>query len=223
MESLELFALEELTGTTAVSISINFILCAIMSFIVRGFYIKYSTSLTGKHHIGTVLPILSLIVFLIIIVVKSSLALSLGLVGALSIVRFRTPIKEPEELVYLFLSIAVGLGYAAGYAFLTTLVTLSILSIIFFFLSNNTIGKISEYNLILSWQKDELTYEKILNEVMKISDSLKLVRLNNGPLNKSAIFLITPNDQHGIDKIANEIKKLDNTIDISFYESKTNW
>jgi uncharacterized membrane protein YhiD involved in acid resistance len=50
---------------------------------------------------------------LIITVVKSSLALSLGLVGALSIVRFRTPIKEPEELAYLFMAIAIGLGLGA--------------------------------------------------------------------------------------------------------------
>ena len=50
---------------------------------------------------------------LVITVVKSSLALSLGLVGALSIVRFRTPIKEPEELAYIFVSIAVGLCLGA--------------------------------------------------------------------------------------------------------------
>jgi uncharacterized membrane protein YhiD involved in acid resistance len=51
---------------------------------------------------------------LVISIVKSSLALSLGLVGALSIVRFRTPIKEPEELAYLFLAIAMGLGLGAA-------------------------------------------------------------------------------------------------------------
>ena len=90
------------------SVIFNFGMCVLMSFIARLFYIKYSTSLTGKHHIGTVIPILATIVFLVILIVKSSLALSLGLVGALSIVRFRTPIKEPEELVYLFLSIAIG-------------------------------------------------------------------------------------------------------------------
>jgi len=44
---------------------------------------------------------------LVISIVKSSLALSLGLVGALSIVRFRSAIKEPEELVYIFLSMAI--------------------------------------------------------------------------------------------------------------------
>ncbi len=86
----------------------NFILCFVMAFVVREFYVRRSFSLTGKNHIGSILPILSAVVFLVIVVVKSSLALSLGLVGALSIVRFRTPIKEPEELVYLFLAIALG-------------------------------------------------------------------------------------------------------------------
>ena len=85
----------------------SFVICVLMSFIVRDFYIKRSFSLTGKMHIVSIIPILSTVVFLVIVVVKSSLALSLGLVGALSIVRFRTPIKEPEELVYLFLAIAI--------------------------------------------------------------------------------------------------------------------
>jgi len=51
---------------------------------------------------------------LIITIIKSSIALSLGLVGALSIVRFRTPIKEPEELAYIFIAIAIGLGLGAN-------------------------------------------------------------------------------------------------------------
>ena len=51
---------------------------------------------------------------LIITIIKTSIALSLGLVGALSIVRFRTPIKEPEELLYIFVAIAVGLGLGAN-------------------------------------------------------------------------------------------------------------
>ena len=57
--------------------------------------------------------IVALSTVLIISVVKSSLALSLGLVGALSIIRFRTPIKDPEELGYLFFIIATGLAAGA--------------------------------------------------------------------------------------------------------------
>ena len=65
--------------------------------------------------------ILGLTTTLVITIVKSSLALSLGLVGALSIVRFRAAIKEPEELVYLFLVIATGLGCGAGQLRITSI------------------------------------------------------------------------------------------------------
>jgi len=68
---------------------------------------------------------------IIIVIVKNSLALSLGLVGALSIVRFRAAIKEPEELVYLFLVIAVGLGCGAGQIKVITVGILTSLLIIF--------------------------------------------------------------------------------------------
>ena len=64
---------------------------------------------------------------------KSSLALSLGLVGAFSIVRFRTPIKEPEELAYLFMAIAMGLGLGADQrtpTFVAGLIILGILALI---------------------------------------------------------------------------------------------
>ena len=205
------------------SVIFNFIMCVLMSFIARLFYIKYSTSLTGKHHIGTVIPILSTIVFLVILIVKSSLALSLGLVGALSIVRFRTPIKEPEELVYLFLSIAIGLGYAAGYTFLTTIITLAILGMIFFWLSNRKIDNKNEYNLILSWENESINFEKITDEIMEISSSLKLIRFNKGPLNKTASFMIVPNNDVNLDKMIERIGALDKNIEVNFYESKTNW
>ena len=106
----DLISINDLLSTNVAQIEIiptlySFFVCVLMSFIIRDFYIRRSFSLTGKQHIGSIIPILSTVVFLVIVVVKSSLALSLGLVGALSIVRFRTPIKEPEELVYLFLAI----------------------------------------------------------------------------------------------------------------------
>ena len=58
--------------------------------------------------------VLAFTTMLIITIVKSSLALSLGLVGALSIVRFRAAIKEPEELAFIFFAISIGLGLGAN-------------------------------------------------------------------------------------------------------------
>jgi len=205
------------------SLVINFILCVFMSFMVRSFYLKYSVSLTGKHHIGVVIPILASIVFLVIMVVKSSLALSLGLVGALSIVRFRTPIKEPEELIYLFLAIAIGLGYAAGHTLLTTILSVSILAMIYIWLSNKNIGKNNEYNLVINWKNEEISFEKITSALDATLQHLKLIRLDRGPSGSTAVLLAIPETNVEIDSLVDKIRSLDAEADVSFYEAKTNW
>ena len=201
----------------------SFAMCVIMSFIVRDFYIKRSFSLTGKMHIGSIIPVLSAVVFLVIIVVKSSLALSLGLVGALSIVRFRTPIKEPEELVYLFLAIAIGLGYAAGQILITTILSLSILFIVYMWLSNRKIAKTSEYNLVVKWTKADVMFEDILKEITLIVQNLKLVRLDKGPSDNTSVMLVIPNEKHPVETIANKLHILDDSMNVTFFEAKTNW
>ena len=201
----------------------SFFMCVVMSFIVRDFYIKRSFSLTGKMHIGSIIPVLSTVVFLVIVVVKSSLALSLGLVGALSIVRFRTPIKEPEELVYLFLAIAIGLGYAAGQILVTTILSLSILFIIYVWLSNRKIAKTSEYNLVVKWTKTDIMFEDILKELTPIVQNLKLVRLDKSHLDNTSVMLIVPDDNSPIETITNKLHKLDDHMKITFFEAKTNW
>jgi len=201
----------------------SFFICVLMSFIVRDFYIKRSFSLTGKMHIGSIIPVLSAVVFLVIIVVKSSLALSLGLVGALSIVRFRTPIKEPEELVYLFLAIAVGLGYAAGQILITTIITLSILFIVYIWLSNRKIAKTSEYNLVVKWSKQDVMFEDILKEITPVVQNLKLVRLDRGPSDNTSVMLVVPDNKSPVEAIANRLHKLDKNMKITFFEAKTNW
>ena len=201
----------------------SFSMCVLMSFIVRDFYIKRSFSLSGKMHIGSIIPILSAVVFLVIIVVKSSLALSLGLVGALSIVRFRTPIKEPEELVYLFLAIAIGLGYAAGQILATTIISLSILFMIYVWLSNRKIAKTSEYNLVVKWSKQDVMFEDILKEITPVVQNLKLVRLDKSSSDNTSVMLIVPDDKSPIETITNALHELDSDMKITFFEAKTNW
>ena len=118
-----------------VDISIgNFILAIILSTILAFFiklsYVKISRSLNDKEHFSDIFVPLAIITTLVITVIKFSLALSLGLVGALSIVRFRAAIKEPEELVYLFFVIGVGLANGANQflvAIIATVITIVIL------------------------------------------------------------------------------------------------
>ena len=93
--------------------SLYLVVGGVLSLYLRFLYRHFGSSASDAESITRVFPLLTLITTAVITVVKSSLALSLGLVGALSIVRFRAAIKEPEELVYLFLCIALGLSLGA--------------------------------------------------------------------------------------------------------------
>ena len=105
---------------------------AVLSFLVQLFYIRYSSSLSNRKEFSKNFVVLGVTTTIVIMIVKSSLALSLGLVGALSIVRFRAAIKEPEELVYLFLIIAIGLGCGANQlVIITTGIIFSLIIIVF--------------------------------------------------------------------------------------------
>ena len=85
-----------------------------LNYLLGKVYLRCSDSMSNRYTFSKLLPLISSATCLLIYIVKSSLALSLGLVGALSIVRFRTAIKDPEELIYLFVSIALGLASGAG-------------------------------------------------------------------------------------------------------------
>ena len=108
----------------------NLAVAALLSLLLRWHYFRFGRPMANRREFGQVFPLICMTTVLIITVVKSSLALSLGLVGALSIVRFRTPVKEPEELAYLFLAIAIGLGLGADQTIATVVSVLTILVVI---------------------------------------------------------------------------------------------
>ena len=97
------------------SLVIALALGLILAVTLRWHFERFGSTLSNRTEFAQVFPFITMTTILIITVVKSSLALSLGLVGALSIVRFRAAIKEPEELVYLFLCIAIGGALGAGH------------------------------------------------------------------------------------------------------------
>ncbi len=121
---------------SSVDISIgNFItaiiLSTILAFLIKLSYVKISKSLNDKEHFSEIFVPLAIITTLVITVIKFSLALSLGLVGALSIVRFRAAIKEPEELVYLFFIIGIGLANGANQFFIAIIATFITITILY--------------------------------------------------------------------------------------------
>src|SRR5512137_2225501 len=105
-------------------------IAALLGVILGQVYIHFGHSLSNRRVFARNFLVLVVTTTLIISIVRSSLALSLGLVGALSIVRFRAAIKEPEELAFLFLAISIGLGLGTGQALVTIVALLIILGLI---------------------------------------------------------------------------------------------
>ena len=93
----------QLSATSLSEFIIRFTLTIIFSLLIKNIYIYHSNSVSNKTIVANIFPLFSVAIFLIVITIKSSIVLSLGLVGALSIIRFRTAIKEAEQIVYFLI------------------------------------------------------------------------------------------------------------------------
>jgi hypothetical protein len=191
---------------------ISLIVASILSLLIQFFYIKFSSTLSNRIHFSKNFIVLGVTTAIIIMIVKNSLALSLGLVGALSIVRFRAAIKEPEELIYLFLIIATGLGCGAGQIKITIVGVLFSLFIIYFYyfvLSKKKIEYSELINLAIIIDQDikEEEITKIINKLKSISTELNFVSLSKTENNTSLNIDIRPKEFTEIIKITDIINK----------------
>ena len=106
--------LENMTSISILDIVVALTLAFGIGMFIFMVYKKTYQGVMYSSGFGTTLIALTMITTIVILAVTSNVVLSLGMVGALSIVRFRTAIKEPLEIAFLFWSIAVGIVLAAG-------------------------------------------------------------------------------------------------------------
>ena len=189
-KSLVDFFLNENVSISTGNFVQHLLVTLVLSLLVKIVYTKFSTTISNKKEFSKNFVILGLTTCIVITIVKSSLALSLGLVGALSIVRFRAAIKEPEELAYLFLIIAIGLGAGAGQIIIITIGTVVSLTVIVFLYSLNTKekNKINE-NLHFTISIDKELSKKDIDNLIKIIES-QVSHLELSSLNQSNKNLI---------------------------------
>lgn len=106
--------LENVTAVSLIDMSIALVLAFALGLFIFFVYKRTFSGVMYSSGFGVSLIAMTMITTLIILAVTSNIVLSLGMVGALSIVRFRTAIKDPLDIVFLFWSIGVGIVLAAG-------------------------------------------------------------------------------------------------------------
>ncbi|URN92991.1 MAG: DUF4956 domain-containing protein [Candidatus Pristimantibacillus lignocellulolyticus] len=173
---LDSFGTDIAIGQIIISLAISFIVGLFIYFLYRRIFsgILYSKSF------NVALIGMTMITATVIIAINSNLVLSLGMVGALSIVRFRTPIKDPTDLIFLFWAAVAGIVTGAGFYTLAIIGSLVIGLILFFFIKGGSTE--TPYLLVVNCDHDTAEQQaqaKISAEVKKFNVKQKTVTPGN--------------------------------------------
>ncbi len=240
MESQLYTTLQE--NISPLSTQLNFIegfyilfLASISGIYVRYLYLKFSLTFSSRISFGNTLLMVCISVASLVAVVKASLALSLGLVGALSVIRFRTAVKEPFNLAFLLLSISMGISVGASQYLFTLLIALfGLLAVLYSYYSTKYNGIRAKKNTKSVFNFDEvdtlsiiLPPNSLLNDfyekLRKYSDYyylLSLDQVDNQPI--SIVLKVKINNTESLNSLKEEIFKKFPGSSFSYYNSPSN-
>lgn len=200
------------------------LLCVIVSsFFVQWHYRRYFPVFSKSQSMERTLVVIAIVTFLVITTVKSSLALSLGLVGALSIIRFRTPIKEPFELSYLFLAIAIGLGFGAGQVLTTVTVVFVLLGILIIIMRKSDVSDNDLHFIYITIDRaitSSSTKDLIKNLQENFDQSIILRRMDQTPESLQLTLCMKLEDTAQLTKISHDIEAIFSPSNLSIVDGQ---
>ncbi len=202
--------LEQFTNTINLTdFFIGFFLTALLAILIRWFYIRFGEAVSNRTRFANNFLPLALVTMLIITIVKSSLALSLGLVGALSIVRFRAAIKDPEELTYLFMTIGLGLAMGAN-QFVMGLVAIPLILLILWGHKqmNGQVNKNAKEGLFVNIQTDQNDLQAITKLLTEHLPYVELKRMDNTANGLDLSFLCKAENLGQMEKLSQALQGL---------------
>ena len=145
--------LANFSSVSALDVALALVLAFVIGLFIYAIYKKTYSGVMYSDSFGVSLIALTMITSLVILAVTSNVVLSLGMVGALSIVRFRTAIKEPMDIAFLFWAIAVGIVLGAGLIPLAIIGSVVIGLMIYVFANRK--GGETPYILVVNCENDK--------------------------------------------------------------------
>ncbi len=177
-------------------------------------YLVYSLTYRGvayQKSFHESLIFICMISTMIIAIVSSNIVLSLGMVGALSIIRFRTPIKDPLDMMYLFLSIGVGIATGARQYAIAAFSTLFIGILLFFFSRRRPLK--STFMLVVRFSGDS---RDNIKEVLKIYKTTFKSSAVSGNSTELTLEITGKNLTDEVTKKISEIEGVDSAVMMKF-------
>jgi len=175
--------------TSLVDASFGLISSLMLSSVIAFFYIKTHSGYSYSKNFTFSLILVSITVALIMIIIGSNIARAFALVGAMSIVRFRNPIKETRDLVYIFMSIAVGMTCGTGF-YIFGIVYLILIGFVEIFFKFSQFGNINKNNYIISVALLNEHYHKLYSSLEKNFDKISIISKEFTNEDNSRILLV---------------------------------
>lgn len=201
--------------------AINLLLSAVLAYILSRVYVHWGTVLSNRRRFAANFILITVTTTFIILIVRSSVALSLGLVGALSIVRFRAAIKEPEELAYLFFAIGIGIGLGDNQRLITMMaMAIAIIAIAIMRLFR---GREADFNLhltVASINPVKVSLEAITGALKPHVSQSRMVRFDKNKEMLEASFLVEFRNIAQFEAAKNALQTLSKEIEITFLDNK---
>ena len=219
-EIFKAFFSQQLIEINYSDFAFDFALTILSTLLISFLFNKFSKTLSNRQNFSKIFILLGVTTMMVISIIKTSIALSLGLVGALSIIRFRAAIKDPEELVYIFLVMGIGLGFGSGNRVLTLLFVISVsLVIVLKSLLFNKVIHEAPLFLFLTF-KGEVKSSELISLLNKYTSFIELNRYQVDNDVTYFIFNLKLKNIQQIEGIKNEIQSIDNSVEITFTENK---
>ena len=202
-----------------VSLAANLILAGLLALVIRGLYIGFAPVPSNRHAFGNLFPLFTLTTVLVIVVVESSLALSLGLIGALSIIRFRTAIKTPDEVAYLLFCIAVGVALGARQRPLAVAVV--VIVCLFVVVHQRLWPRTPDRTLLLivSGDAERFFEEHALEQIPPVVQEFRMQRLEQEGDRIELSAVVTVTGPGGVAQLVADIRKKLPAFQFSFVEA----
>jgi len=221
LKGIQAYLIEQNAEQSLPGFVFSLLCCAVLCQGLSYYYVAFGNAISNRRSFARVFVMLGLITAVVVTVIKTSLALSLGLVGALSIIRFRGAIKEPEELAYLFAAIAIGLGCGAKQLVVTGIGV--VVTLLVMLLVNRRSAVRLERTVLLSVSSAELEKvdaKSVVAILGPLCPEVHLRRLDRTPARIELVFSLPGSDFAAVDSVLQQLPSLADDVEVSVLDNE---
>ena len=209
--------------TLVVQIVITIALSFVLSLIIAWVYQKTHKGLSYSQSFVFTLVILSIVVSLVMMIIGHSLARAFALLGAFTIIRFRTAVKDTKDTAFVFLALAMGMAVGTD-SYAIAIIGTILISAIIYFLSKKNYGSFRRYDYILNFyvvatNAEEKPYLKLFKEYLASQSLLNINSRQNGQILELIFDVKFFNDKE-TDKFIRELSNLQTISNVRLLTSK---